>query len=50
MIAVKRILRYVKGTMNFGILYKKQIGNDQNKDELIGFTYAGDIDDRKSTS
>jgi len=46
--AVKRIMRYLKGTEKFGILYKRK-GNG----ELIGYTdsdYAGDIDDRKSTS
>ncbi|KAK9665399.1 hypothetical protein RND81_14G109900 [Saponaria officinalis] len=46
--AAKRVLRYLKGTSDFGLFYKK----DGNK-ELIGFTdsdYAGDVDDRKSTS
>ncbi|XP_050125167.1 secreted RxLR effector protein 161-like [Malus sylvestris] len=44
----KRILRYVKGTVGFGVFYKK--GGDE---ELIGYTdsdYAGDQDDRNSTS
>ncbi|KAE8666712.1 Ubiquitin carboxyl-terminal hydrolase family protein [Hibiscus syriacus] len=44
----KRILRYVRGTVDLGILYKKQ-GNK----ELMAYTdsdYARDIDDRKSTS
>ncbi|RVW57878.1 Retrovirus-related Pol polyprotein from transposon TNT 1-94 [Vitis vinifera] len=44
----KRILRYLKGTTNYGILYKKG-----REEELLVFTdsdYAGDIDDRKSTS
>ena len=48
LLAAKRILRYVKDTVDFGILYK----NDGNSN-LIGFSnsdYAGDIDDRKSTS
>ncbi|GKA99022.1 retrovirus-related pol polyprotein from transposon TNT 1-94, partial [Tanacetum coccineum] len=46
--SARRVLRYVKGTINFGIFYRKG-GNK----ELIGFTdsdYAGDLDDRKSTS
>lgn len=46
--AAKRIMRYLRGTVNFGILY-----NSQGKEELIAYTdsdYAGDIDDRKSTS
>ncbi|GKV32209.1 hypothetical protein SLEP1_g40826 [Rubroshorea leprosula] len=44
----KRILRYLCGTVDFGLLYKK---GDQI--DLAGFTdsdYAGDLDDRKSTS
>ena len=46
--AGKRILRYVKGTKGFGILYTAV--NDFN---LVGYTdsdWAGSIDDRKSTS
>ncbi|XP_048437163.1 secreted RxLR effector protein 161-like [Pyrus x bretschneideri] len=46
--AAKRILRYIKGTVEFGVFYKK--GGDEG---LIGYTdsdYAGDQDDRKSTS
>jgi hypothetical protein len=47
--SAKRILRYLKGTLNYGILYKK----DELGSELKGWTdsdYAGDLDDRKSTS
>ena len=46
--AVKRIMRYLKGTMELGIWYKR--GGDTG---LVGYTdsdYAGDIDDSKSTS
>jgi hypothetical protein len=46
--AAKRVLRYLKGTMSFGLFYRKG-----EKQELIGYTdsdYAGDQDDRKSTS
>ena len=46
--AAKRVLRYLKGTTEFGIFYKK--GGD---DELAAYTnsdYAGDLEDRKSTS
>ncbi|CAL5408817.1 unnamed protein product [Camellia sinensis] len=48
LLAAKRIFRYLKGTTNFGILYKKG-----EQSGLIGFTdsdYAGDSNDRKSTS
>jgi hypothetical protein len=46
--APRRILRYLKGTINYGIFYKK----NENK-QLIAYTdsdYAGDLTDRKSTS
>jgi len=46
--AAKRILRYLKGTFDYGIMYKKRSSND-----LIAYTdsdYAGDLNDRKSTS
>ena len=44
----KRIMRYLKGTINYGIFYKKG-----GKEELLAFTnsdYVGDVQDRKSTS
>ena len=45
--SVKRIMRYLKGTQNYGLLYKKVNSN------TVGFSdsdWAGDIDDQKSTS
>ncbi|RDX68373.1 putative mitochondrial protein, partial [Mucuna pruriens] len=48
LLVVKRVLRYLKGTTDFGIFYKKE-GNK----ELLAYTdsdYARDLDDRKSTS
>ena len=45
---VKQILRYVKGTLSFGSVYKKL-----SNVEVVGFSdndMAGDIDDRKSTT
>ncbi|XP_023926779.1 uncharacterized mitochondrial protein AtMg00810-like [Quercus suber] len=48
LIAVKRIIRYINGTSNYGIWYSK----DSN-DCLAGYSdadWAGCIDDRKSTS
>jgi hypothetical protein len=46
--ARKRLLRYIAGTMNHGILY-----STTNNLQLVGYThsdFAGSIDDRKSTS
>src|SRR3954464_10303287 len=48
LIAVKRILRYLKGTTNVGLVYRRS--KDYN---LVGFCdadYAGDRMERKSTS
>ena len=47
-IAVKKIMRYLKGTQNHGLLYKK--GGSKT---CVGFSdsdWAGDHDDRRSTS
>ena len=46
---LKRILRYVKGTEDYGLFYKK----GDMKGELVGFSdsdFAGDSHNRKSTS
>jgi hypothetical protein len=48
MVAAKRILRYIRGTSEYGVLYKRG-----RQAELTAYTdsdYGGDIDDRKSTS
>jgi hypothetical protein len=48
--AVKHILRYIAGTVNYGCTYRKQGTTESN---LTGFSdsdLAGDVDDRKSTS
>nr|DAD39485.1 TPA_asm: hypothetical protein HUJ06_013808 [Nelumbo nucifera] len=47
-VIAKRVLRYLQGTTNLGIFYKKG-----GSDKLVAFTdsdYAGDLEDRKSTS
>jgi len=44
----KRIMRYITGTRDCGIMYEST-----KKKDLIGYTYnyfAGSLDDRKSTS
>ena len=49
LLAAKRILRYLQGTKDFGLLYK----TSEKSSKLVGFTdsdYAGDQDDRRSTS
>ncbi|KAF2297070.1 hypothetical protein GH714_016331 [Hevea brasiliensis] len=44
----KRILRYLKGTIDFGLFY-----SSSNEFKFVGFcdsNFAGDVDDRKSTT
>lgn len=48
MVVAKRVLRYLKRTLEFGIFYGRS-----SQTELVGYTdsdYARDVDDRKSTS
>ena len=47
-IAVKRIMRYLKGTQNHGLLYKKV--ESKTCVHLSDSDWAGDHDDRRSTS
>ncbi|CAB0040794.1 unnamed protein product, partial [Trichogramma brassicae] len=47
--ALKRVMRYIKGTINHGIVYKRSNGGDK----LLGFSdsdFAGDADTRRSTT
>ena len=47
--AVKRIMRYLNGSINLGLLYVREEGTGK----LVGYSdadWAGDLDDRKSTS
>jgi len=46
--AAKRILRYLKKTTELGIYYKK--GGDANIVAYTNSDFAGDLDDRRSTS
>jgi hypothetical protein len=46
--AAKKILRYVKGTIDFGLLYPSS-----NEFKLVGYSdsdWGGDLDDRKSNT
>jgi hypothetical protein len=48
LMAAKRVLRYLKGTIGLGVLYKKE-----GCEGLVAYAdsnYAGDIEDKKSTS
>lgn len=50
LVAAKRIMRYLKGTLDYGILFPKE---DQGEIELIGFSdadWCGDRVDRRSTT
>lgn len=54
-LVAKRILRYLKGTTELGILYKKGEGSSKGNGspKLLAFTdsgYADDLDDKRSTS
>lgn len=51
MAAAKRIIRYVKGTANYGLFFPNSATSERG--ELVGFTdsdWCGDKTDRKSTS
>jgi hypothetical protein len=48
--AIKRILRYVKGTLSFGIMYKSKLNGELHLEGWSNTNYVCDVDDRKSTS
>jgi hypothetical protein len=50
MATVKRIMRYLKGTLSLGILYKCKADKELVLKGWSDSDYAGDHDDRKSTS
>jgi hypothetical protein len=48
--AVKQILKYLAGTVNYGCVYKRNVTTESR---LVGFSdsdLAGDVNDRESTS
>jgi hypothetical protein len=47
--AVKQVLRYIKGTLDHGCVYKKR-GEGLKLHGYSDSDWAGDLDDRKSTS
>ena len=46
--AIKRIIRYIKGTKDYGLWYK--IGGNLDLKVSTDANWAGSIDDKKSTS
>lgn len=51
LLAAKRILRYLQGTSDYGVLFP--FGREKSELELVGFSdsdYGGDLIERKSTS
>ena len=51
MAAAKRVLRYVMGTKDLGVFYRRNAGGTENELEVYTDSdYAGDVEDRRSTS
>ena len=48
MMAIKRVLRYLKGTKDYGLWYK--LGGNLDLKVFIDANWVGNIDDRKNTS
>ena len=48
--AIKTILRYVKGSVNLSIHYRREAASDERLMAYSDSDYAGDQDDRRSTS
>jgi hypothetical protein len=48
--AVKKILRYVAGTCNWGLWFSQKKGNQVLLIEFSDADFAGDVDARKSTT
>ena len=50
MAAVKHLLRYIAGTVEFGLVYPKLLGVDNSLTGYNDSDLGGDSDDRKSTT
>ena len=46
--AVKWVLRYLRGTVNHGLIYGKNVSNSVQVQGYVDSDYAGSIDTRKS--
>ena len=47
--AVKWTLRYIKGIVDVGLIFKKDVGDKQECIGYVDSNYAGDLDRRRST-
>ncbi|KAG8064903.1 hypothetical protein GUJ93_ZPchr0004g39485 [Zizania palustris] len=50
LVAVKHLLRYIAGTMDYGVVYPKVTKGDKNLTDYSDSDLGGDVDERKSTS
>jgi hypothetical protein len=51
--AARKILRYLRGSMNYGLVYMNRIGSINDSVQITGYSdadWAGDKSDRKSTT
>ena len=48
--AARWILRYIKGTIDVGLVFEKDVGSKQECTCHVDFYYAGDLDKRQSTT
>jgi hypothetical protein len=48
MMEIKRIMRYLKGTEDYGLWYRN--GGNLDLKKFIDFDWVGSVDDKKSTS
>ena len=48
LLTVKKVFRYLKGTISFGVFYKKE--GFEGLNVYFDSDHAGDVEDRKSTS
>ena len=47
---VKWILQYMKGTIEFGLVFKKDVTDKQECIRYVNSDYAGDLDKHRSTT
>ena len=47
---VRWILRYIKGIVDVGLVFEKDVGGKQECTDYVDSDYAGDFDKRRSTT